>query len=230
MLWLLAALTVILLAILLILLTRVSITFSYSQVLNDVRIQVAFKMWYGLIRYKLDIPSVKMEDFPDSVVVEEKIEKGKDQTVSQETINLETENMLVFFEDIKSFVGHIAGFHKIVRYFLKKVSLYDLQWNSVIGIGEAAHTGVMAGSFWALKSGVLTLLSRYIRLRTMPSVSITPHFQLMTVQTSIKCMIRFRIGHAILAGMKMVKFWKAGWPEFKSRPFSGFSSNKAKSV
>ncbi len=48
----------------------------------------------------------------------------------------------------------------------------------------------------------------------MPNLSVTPHFQFAILQTQLTCIFQFRIGHAILAGLKLIKFWKGGRPQF----------------
>ena len=58
----------------------------------------------------------------------------------------------------------------------------------------------------------------------MPNISVQPQFQMAISQTSFKCMLQFRIGHAIIAGIKLLKFWKGGRPHFKSKSLSGLSS------
>jgi hypothetical protein len=43
-------------------------------------------------------------------------------------------------------------------------------------------------------------------------------------------MIQFRIGQAMLAGLKLIKFWKGGRPDFKTKPLSVLSEKKPKSL
>ena len=67
-------------------------------------------------------------------------------------------------------------------------------------------------------------------MQNSPNLSVHPHFQLAVTQTSFKCMLQFRIGHAMVAGIKLVKFWKGGWPQFKSKPLSHLSQERSKPV
>jgi hypothetical protein len=62
----------------------------------------------------------------------------------------------------------------------------------------------------------------------MPQLTVTPHFQAAVIHTELTCMFQFRIGHAILAGLKLIKFWKGGKPRLKRK--SDFQEEKTKSV
>ncbi len=118
--------------------------------------------------------------------------------------------------------------HGIVKTFLKKISVKQFEWHTLIGIGDAAHTGVISGAIWAIKGSIIGMLSHYLNFKEMPHIMVTPHFQAVVSQTKIKCIFQFRIGHAILAGLKLIKFWKGGLPHFKSK--TDFSKEKTKSI
>ncbi|HAQ08870.1 MAG TPA: hypothetical protein DCR24_15690, partial [Bacillus bacterium] len=83
---------------------------------------------------------------------------------------------------------------------------------------------------WSVKGGLIGVLSHYMKLKDMPVISITPNFQYAITQTSFKCIFQVRVGHAILAGIKLVKYWKGGWPEFKTKPLSVLSGDKTNTV
>jgi hypothetical protein len=105
-----------------------------------------------------------------------------------------------------------------------------MEWNSMIGIGDAARTGTLVGALWIVKGSIIGVISNYIRLKEMPKLSITPNFQQAISQTRFSCMIQFRIGNAMLAGIKLVKYWKGGKPKFRTKPLSKFSEEKTKTV
>ena len=105
-----------------------------------------------------------------------------------------------------------------------------MEWHSVIGVGNAALTGTLTGALWSVKGGVLGVISNYMRLKDMPNLSITPSFQKAYSQTQLSCMIQFRIGYAMVAGLKLVKFWKGGKPKFKTKPLSFISKDKSNTL
>ncbi|WP_010678427.1 DUF2953 domain-containing protein [Bacillus timonensis] len=108
----------------------------------------------------------------------------------------------------------------ILKSFLKKISITKLEWHSHIGVGDAAHTGVITGIGWSIKGTIVGVISHYLSLKTDPDYSITPSFQRAVSETRLRCMIHFRIGYAMVAGIRMIKRWRGGLPKFKSPSLS----------
>ncbi|WP_245191126.1 DUF2953 domain-containing protein [Anoxybacillus tengchongensis] len=69
---------------------------------------------------------------------------------------------------------------------------------------------MIVGLGWSIKYYIVAMVSKYMNVCSHPSISIVPFFQGAVSRTSFTCMIRFRIGYAILAGLKVVKHLKKG--------------------
>jgi hypothetical protein len=226
-------LTILLLTVLaiIILITKVKILLDYYHGNDNDHLKVTVRAWGGLIKYKVEIPVIKVDDNSPTIVAEEKVQTGLNENIKKEkSVQVDKTDMLNSFNDFKQLLTHIAGLHKIIRDFLKKVMLRKIEWHTMVGVGDAAATAVITGAFWAVKGGVIGVLSHYMKLKDMPVMTITPSFQHAVSITSFKCMIQFRVGHAILAGIKLVKYWKGGWPEFKTKPLSALSGDKTNTV
>jgi hypothetical protein len=134
----------------------------------------------------------------------------------EKTKQFTPKELLDTFSNTKELLNHVVNFHRIIRYFFSKITVKNIEWNTIVGLGDAAHTGTIAGAIWAVKGGVIGIISNYMKLWDLPKINIFPHFQGMASETLFKCMIQFRIGHAMMAGIKLVKFWKGGFPQFRS--------------
>ena len=217
--------------ILIILITKVKIFLDYFHGNDNDHLKITIKAWGGLIKYKVEIPVIKVDDNSPTIVAEQKISTGPDENMKQDkTSQVGKTDLLNSLNDFKQLLTHVAGLHKIIRDFLSKITLRKIEWHTMVGVGDAAATGVITGAFWAVKGGVIGLLSHYMKLKDMPVMSITPSFQHAVSITSFKCMIQVRVGHAILAGIKLVKYWKGGWPDFKTKPLSVLSGDKTNIV
>lgn len=217
--------------ILIILITKVKIFLDYFHGNDNDHLKITIKAWGGLIKYKVEIPVIKVDDNSPTIVAEQKISTGPDENMKQDkTTQVGKTDLLNSLNDFKQLLTHVAGLHKIIRDFLSKITLRKIEWHTLVGVGDAAATGVITGAFWAVKGGVIGLLSHYMKLKDMPVMSITPSFQHAVSITSFKCMIQVRVGHAILAGIKLVKYWKGGWPDFKTKPLSVLSGDKTNTV
>ncbi|MBV7507385.1 DUF2953 domain-containing protein [Bacillus sp. sid0103] len=228
--WVLLVLSILLLLFILILFTKLTILINYYHHNDNDDLKIVFKIWFGLIRYKINVPLIKVDENSPSVVIKSNKQMGEStEKSSTEDVNqIATEDVENNFSNAKKLLNHVIGLHRIVRKFLRKVSIKSLEWDTLIGVGDAAHTGMITGAIWALKGSLIGLVSHYLKLLVMPKITVTPHFQAAVMQTRLTCIIQFRIGHAILAGLKLFKFWKGGLPHFKKK--TNFANDKTKSV
>jgi hypothetical protein len=187
-------------------------------------------VWFGLIKYKLNVPLIKIDDDSPSLVVKSHSHMGDTPpddpkpTVSQ----IDNKDIVTKFQNSKEILHKVVNLHIIVRKFLRRISIKKFEWHSLMGVGDAAHTGMLTGALWAVKGGIIGILSHYLRMKVMPNLSVTPHFQAAVIQSRLSCIFQFRIGHAILAGLKLIKFWKGGKPRLKRK--SDYPDEKTKSV
>lgn len=205
--------------LILFILTKITIFVNYYHHNDNDDLKVEFRIWFGIIRYKINVPLIKIDDNSPSVVVKshshlgEKADENPQQTVNQFT----HKDLVSRFENSKEMLKKVVNLNVIVRKLLQRVTIKKFEWQTLIGLGDAAHTGMITGALWAIKGGIIGILSHYFRLKEMPVVAITPHFQAAVIQSRVSCIFQFRIGYAILAGLKLIKFWKGGKPHIKRK-------------
>lgn len=229
--WVLIALSVIIILLLVVLFLKLKVIIHYSHQNDNDHLKVTFKALFGLIKYKINIPVIKVAENSPAFVVKEKVEVGpqeKDQ--KEDTKKFTAHELLNSFQDMQHLLKHVRGFYKIIRSFLRKVTLSNLEWKTVIGVGDASATGMITGAFWTVKGSIIGLTSSLVKMKTIPQIMVTPDFNRAVSETSFQCMIHFRIGYAIFAGIKLLKYWKGGKPHFKTKPLSALSGSKTKSV
>ncbi|MDQ0231047.1 DUF2953 domain-containing protein [Metabacillus malikii] len=225
--WVLYIILALILLLIILLFTKVTITIQLRHVGDDDRFKIKARAWFGILRYTIDIPFVKVDENGPNLIIKQKQKVGKEKKnhkVKESKEKVTPEESFHFFHDVKAIMEHIVGIHKIIRRFLKKVKVKKLEWHSQIGIGDAAHTGVLTGAVWSIKGGVIALIRQYMKVTITPVVSITPEFNQICSRTKLECMIQFRIGQAMLAGIQFIKYWRGGKPKLKSKPLSTFSN------
>ncbi|MBP2241409.1 hypothetical protein J2Z40_001972 [Cytobacillus eiseniae] len=225
--WLLIALIILLLLIILLIVTRLNIYLYYYHNNDNDHLKIECKAWFGLIKYKKDIPLIKVDDNSPTIVMKEEKSAGEQEI---ETKQYSAKDLLNSMQDTNEILNHVISLHKIVRKFLKKISVKRFEWHTMFGLGDAAYTGMLTGGLWAVKGSMIGLLSNYMKLKESPYMTITPQFQFAVSQTIISCIFQFRIGHAIVAAFKLIKYWKGGKAKFKTKPLSALSNDKTKSV
>ncbi|WP_062104257.1 DUF2953 domain-containing protein [Bacillus niameyensis] len=139
--------------------------------------------FFGLFRFK--------KDFSDLYhIVEEEMEEEPDST----SVN------------IKALMSDLKFFYHFFLDFIQKLKVKKMEWETSIGLGDAADTAVLAGAIWSIKGIILSWMKSYLTFN--PRVHVFPHYQQIWFQTRIQCMVDLKAGHAIWTGYKFYRQWK----------------------
>ncbi|MCU9614213.1 DUF2953 domain-containing protein [Caldibacillus lycopersici] len=196
--------SVLILLLLLIVLSKVKVEIVYTFKSKENHLEIKMKALFGLVRIQKKLPSDKQAENGNN---------GEEKESSHKYTTISDNNDITEDESLKSIMGvngiieHIPKLYRIIKKLLKKVQIKHFEWMSTIGTGDAANTGVVAGLGWAIKGSSLGIISNYMTFRTNPIINITPNFQQKISETYLTCMFQLRIGHAIVAGIKLFKYW-----------------------
>lgn len=226
--WLYIALITIIFLLLLIIFSKLTIHINFFHHNDNDELKVELRIWFGLIKYKMNIPLIKIDDNSPSLVVKGNTQLGDSSEKNSTVEQITQDDIITKLTNAKEIIQHVFKMNVIVSKFLKRIVIKHFEWHTLVGLGDAAHTGIITGALWSIKGGIIGILSNFMRLKKMPILSVTPHFQLAIIQTRITCIFQFRIGYAILAGLKLIKFWKGGRPNFKTN--AAYSKEKTKTV
>ncbi len=226
--WLFIALFALVVFLIIFIFTKIKVFLNYEHHNDDDHFKMQFRALFGLIRYTLEFPLIKIDDNSPTIIMKQK--KSGAGSTGNSVKQFTYEDLLNSIHNAKELLLNIVSLNIIIRKFLRKVSVKEFEWHTVIGIGDAASTGMITGAFWAIKGGIIGFISHFLKLQAVPNMTITPQFQFAVSQTKLSCMIQFRIGHAMLAGIKIIKYWKGDKPKFKGKPLSVASNSKTKSV
>lgn len=229
--WLIIALIILFILLVTIILTKLTIIFDYYHGNDNDHLKLEFKIWFGLVKYKKEIPLIKVDEDSASITFKEKTKMGTDEKTTKTSEKKITDNYIkTYLHNARVFLQHVVNFYSIFRNFLSKMNIKNVEWHTVIGVSDAAYTAIFTGAIWAIKGSLIGMISNYMKLKDMPKMTVTPYFQQTVSQTRFRCMIQFRIGQAMLAGLKLIKFWKGGLPQFEKESLSVLSEKKTKSV
>lgn len=220
MIWWLIILGLLTLLILILIRTRLFIEIDVKHTRDHNHIQILFKAWKGLIKYRYEVPLVAVDDESASVVIKEEKAAGPTGDNEKESKKKITpQDVINRIKQAKKLLEHVVGFHRIVRLFLSHITIHKIMWKTAIGVGDAAKTGTLTGIIWTLKGSIMGIISQYMRLSKQPIIEVYPHFQQTITHTELTCIVSFRIGHAMGAALRLVKFWR-GIRKTKSVPDS----------
>ncbi|WP_163971654.1 DUF2953 domain-containing protein [Oceanobacillus halotolerans] len=93
----------------------------------------------------------------------------------------------------------------LFQYLVANTFVHQLEWETHIGTGDAASTGITTGGIWTIKGLILGVVIEKSNLLNKPTISVVPYFQQEYFHSRMKCMVSIRLGKAIRALYKMIR-------------------------
>lgn len=183
--------------------TTLQISIHFKRNGKDDNVKTIVKAWFGLIHFRTEVPIIDFSEDLSGTEYQMKIE-SPNETIDETKFKMHPLEIMQVNQRLYNWIKKIHDLHKIVKRFLKGVRLDQLEWYSKIGTGDAAQTGVLTGVGWGVKSSLIGLVSAYVTLRSIPRIHVQPLFQEKRIETELVCMIRLKIGHAIIAGIRIL--------------------------
>ncbi len=169
--WVLIACILLFLLVFAIILTKLKVSIHYSHYQDDDTLKIEFKAWFGLIKYKINIPLIKVDDNSPTIVIKEEVQSGRtEKQKKKDAKQFSVEDMLNSIRDMKAILEHVVSLHRIIRNFFKKSKCNKAGMAYSHGVGDAALTGMLTGALWTIKGSVIGMISHYFRLLENPSM------------------------------------------------------------
>ena len=201
-------------------LTEIRVDIHFKHVQKDDQMELKVSAWHGLLRYRFRVPVLEKKEGEPAIIMES--ESGVEgNEINEETKKLTPADFQKVWSEVRTLLEEFIGLHRILRRFLAHVHLKRLKWHSMIGAGQAAHTGMLVGGCWALKGSIMGILSAYLRVDKRPDCLITPDFNGYKAATVFSCTLTFKLIRAIGTLMILSRHWKSNKTKRKSAAIPG---------
>ncbi|WP_031407636.1 DUF2953 domain-containing protein [Geobacillus vulcani] len=222
-----AVIATVVLLLLLVAWMKVSVTIVFRHRQDDDEAKIVVRTLFGLLRYTVRIPLIKVDMDPDAPGVAFLHKKGMGGTRGKEEKRgtVTPQKIADLFRQLKRFLEQVVDLHEIMKQFYRHVTITKWEWKTRIGTGDAASTGLLVGLGWSLKYMIIGAASRCMNMKTTPAVAVMPAYDRTASETMFLCMIHFRIGHAMVAGWRVIKHWRGRQPP-KRNPLAAKQANE----
>ncbi|RNB87830.1 DUF2953 domain-containing protein [Brevibacillus fluminis] len=195
---------VIVLIVVLLCLTTLRIFLTYGRVGENDHLVMEITAWRKLFYYKYEIPLLKMVNGDDGVELSAHVEKAGEQSFNEDKKKLTPPKVKRWYENYQVLLHDIRDFQPLFKQFLKQIRCDKFEWHTRLGLGDAGATGSLTGLAWGIKSSIITVISQYVLLRSIPKLSVQPVWNDQVVQTQFRCILHFRLYHVFVAGFKLL--------------------------
>lgn len=91
----------------------------------------------------------------------------------------------------------------IIDDVLRLLTIKKWNWNIELGVDDAALTGILTGLVYGLAGIVNHFLLTKIRFLSLPTSTVTPHFNEPIMHADLHCIVKSRLGKAIYAAIRI---------------------------
>ncbi|MCY8826666.1 DUF2953 domain-containing protein [Bacillus atrophaeus] len=207
---------------------KIQIAIEYLHSDDDDKLTVKFTSLYGLIRVKKEFPVIKLNPEDASIDVKQDTESKTKKSSGKKKLTYR--ELRESIDRIEMLMKQVVRMRKIGAAFLASFRVTKLEWTTIVGIKDAAATGVLTGGVWAVKGGIMGMLYEHFSFANKPVYQVIPSFQMPVSKTHLQCIFFFRFGHAMLAAFKFVRYWRGGLSVFRKKPSARLTSKNDSSV
>lgn len=217
----------ILIGIVLLLRMKIHVALEYLHADDNDKLTLKITALFGLIRIKKTIPAIKVNKEDGTVDIKQKTESKMKKSSGKKKITQNDVQQSI--NKIEMLLHQVTRLRKISASFLAHLHITKLEWVTVIGIQDAAVTGVLTGAVWGVKGGIAAMLYDHLDFVNKPVYEVIPSFQAPASKTHFQCIFFFRFGHAMLAAFKFVKYGRE-LSVLKKNPSARMTSKNDSSV
>ncbi|MEG7333715.1 DUF2953 domain-containing protein [Bacillus sp. 0102A] len=217
----------ILIGIVLLLRMKVHVAVEYLHAEDNDKLTLKITTLFGLIRVKKSIPAIKVNKADGTVDIKQKSKSKVKESSSKQKITFDDVHQSI--QKIEMLLHQVKNLRKISASFLAHLHITKLEWVTIVGIHDAAVTGVLTGAVWGVKGGIAAMLYEHLDFVEKPVYEVIPSFQVPVSKTHFQCIFFFRFGHAMLAAFKFVKYGRK-LSALKKNPSSRMTSKNDSSV
>lgn len=187
-------------------------------------IQIKISLFFGLINLTKKIPLIKFESFEEGIKFKSETDGTGIHTNKKDRIT--PEKAAKWEKDYRYMIKNIKNFYRTTEKLLKHVYIEQFKWESNFGTGDAMNTGILTGVIWGIKGISLGIISNFMILHTKPTISVTPIYDKQVFKSRLECIIKVRLGHVILTGIKLLfKLYQGGGKIVRRTSYTGINEN-----
>ncbi|MBM7555305.1 DUF2953 domain-containing protein [Halanaerobacter jeridensis] len=182
----------------------IQLAFDYQRKNDKDDLTMQLKIFFLKYNFKLSFIDFKrLFSFPTSEL------KGTFSSLFSET-NIEFKEE-ISEEELKELKHAIKVIKRIISrfelIFLLTHNCALFSWRSSFGCQNPAHTGMMTGLLWSVKSSLISILQTKLEFKELPIIDVVPNFtKEQSLMVEFKGIFTFRLGKLILIAVTIMCF------------------------
>lgn len=191
---------------------RAEVDFRYRRQNQRDEIDLTIRALAGLLKFKLEIPSLQLswEKGPE-LKIEQKAKSADTERVAESEARLRYFRWGFFYRVWPRIPGMLSLLKRTRAQFYRNIHCRAFEARVEIGYQDPMATAMAAGAFWAALGVAVAKLYQQVTVDLIrPQLTVVPQFQKPGFYCDFHGIFRVRIGHIIFAGLNLRHIFKRG--------------------
>ncbi|SNR87239.1 Protein of unknown function [Anaerovirgula multivorans] len=183
---------------------------------NNDEVNVSISLLNDLLKYRMVIPFIDIFNGYNNLLkahMHGQAEVGDDNALAdhaeEKGFNLNEMKILIEKAEVL-----YRNYHNIISYVMKKIIISKVQWETKIGVEDAAGTAILTGALWGIKSSIILFFKNKFNLNNI-YVNVTPYYVSKKFAMTFNCIVTLKIGYIINTGIKLFLIKIRGGDKFE---------------
>ncbi|MPN20079.1 hypothetical protein SDC9_167456 [bioreactor metagenome] len=184
--------------------SHLKLKISYKRIENNDIITLAASAFFGIIKYKAELPFLDFVKKMDNFAVRFRLRLKSGKEIQDEIRFKRIESLDELLSSLDDMMSYYRLNKKAIKYLAKKAQIRDFCVYSAFGFDDAYITGVMYGILYTVIVNFLAFIKAHIDLY-IKAIDLKPVFNKEVFHIMLNCIIDIKIGHIITALRMFIK-------------------------
>jgi hypothetical protein len=160
---------------------------------------------FGLVKKRIAVPIITFKNFYERMETKaEYMDEPQHQLGAEPKKATDKHAIKNGFQKARELLAHCSQFNKWLTDTLAHVRCTRLFWKTEVGVGDAAETALTTGMIWGLKTSLLGVVFRFIKLAARPQLHVAPFFNETKFSTQLLILAQIRFFYIVVAGIRLL--------------------------
>ncbi|MDY0405328.1 DUF2953 domain-containing protein [Virgibacillus sp. 179-BFC.A HS] len=122
---------------------------------------------------------------------------GSKQTDEWEYVLQKLIDQLLNKDDLEQIFPAIKKTKQLIKIILPRIKIRDFYWETKMGTGDAASTGILTGGIWSIKGALGSFLKENCHFLEQPVIQVDPCFNEQQFESQFHCIAFMQLGKAM---------------------------------
>lgn len=193
-------------------LLRICFHVEYHRRDQDDNLTVQMSLLRGLVHYRAEVPTIELEQrfFTPVLKMASEMEKAAFHPVEDKEFKVGLPITVRLIRRLPALVKEgwrrFDRYNPALYYLFRFIRCRRFYWRTEIGLDDAAHTGIMVGVLWGMKTFLYKNFQSKIGIMSQkPAIQVVPDYFNKKMALDFSCIFDIRLGHIIIAGLNFVR-------------------------